>query len=278
MGFRRFQNFQIGALSASRLNEMQAAIERLQAHVEGRPSPLEPIRDRILARVTGTGTVAGFEGCDGAIRAVSYPFTEVFLRIPTPGAIVASTCIGYEIPADAIENRRQAHLVVFEDRPSLAVGTVVVAHLAPMSADDTADDKQQVYVAQVGGGSDGGMRTCTMTGLLDDGRYKGTLNGGGGDIEIENLYESQDYYGAGDATLECASLVTGIRLPIGSDVWAMRVTGGGDRDGKWITMTPVPFGVECTCGEDGRALQVQMRQDKGSAAAGLIASITKAIT
>lgn len=275
MALRRFQNFQIGALTAQRLNEMQDAIARLQAKMDGGSGKVDPVRDRILARVTGTPTVASAAQCVSGIPIVSYPFTEVFLRIVPSGNITDGTCVSSEVPDDAIEDRRQAYLIAFEDQPSLTVGSVVMAHLAPMSVLGNADDKQQVYV--VSGGSaaaSGAMRICTLTEPLDAGKYAGTLNGDAEAVEIENLYETQDYYGAGSVALECATLVTGFRLPIGSEVWAMKVSGGGNRDGAWVTMTPVPFGTDCTCGELGQPLQTMAEgRDKGTLAAGIISRI-----
>jgi len=275
MGFRRFQNFQIGALSAQRLNEMQAAIERLQSRVDGRAGMEEAVRERIVARVTAQGVKAGFDSCTGAIRCVSYQFTEVFLKVSKIGDVTDATCVGYEIPDGAISSGTGGYLLVLEDEPSLNVGDVVVAHLASMTVADNAQDKQQVYVADAPAATGaGGVRICTLTDVLADGKYRGKLNGDGQDVEIENLYETQDYYGAANVTLECASIVSGMRLPVGSDVWASKVSGTGDRAGSWVTMTPVPFGVECTCGDLGQPLSAMTATaDKDAVSVGIISRI-----
>lgn len=277
MGFRRFQNFQIGALTAQRLNELQAAVERLQAKVEGRTGDTEAVRDRILVRVTGQGVAAGFDGCTQAIRCVSYPFTEIFLRIGESGNVTAGTCVQYDIPDGAIASTRGALLLAFEDAPSLAVGSAMIAHLAPFSVEGNAEDKQMVYVPSMPLGASGDLRICTLSEALPDGMYAGTLNAegeNGEEIEIENLYETQNYYGAAQVTLECAEIVTGQRLPIGSDVWAMKVGGRGARAGEWVTMTPTPFGVDCTCGELGQPLALMTgNADADAVAAGIISRI-----
>lgn len=278
MTLKRFQQFQIGALDAMRLNEMVDAITRLQARVEQIPTPEAMTRDRILARITGQGTAAGFDQCTQAIPCVSYPFTEIYLKINPVGNITASTCVGYEIPVDAIEDRRDAYLLVFEKEPTLKVGDVVVADLASMSALGNAQDKHMVYVSASSlPAGEGQLRICTLEDVLPNGKYTGFLNDIEGDkerIDIENLYETQNYYGAAQVTLECAEIVAGQRLPLGSDVWAMKVGGRGNRAGEWVTMTPTPFGVECTCGDLGQPLALMNgNASKETVAAGIISRI-----
>lgn len=277
MTLRRFQNLQLGALNAQRMNEIVDAIARLQAKVDGRASGLESIRDRILVRVTGQGVAAGFDGCTQAIRCVSYPFTEIFLRISGSGNVTNGTCVGYDIPDGAIGSTSGAFLLTFEDAPSLAVGSTMIAHLAPISIAGNADDKQVVYVASVPSAGSSELRICTLSEARADGKYAGTLNAEGGngeEIEIENLYETQNYYGAAQVTLECADIVTGLRLPIGYDVWAMKVGGRGARAGEWVTMTPTPFGVECTCGDLGQPVALMNgKADADAVAAGIISRI-----
>ena len=277
MTLRRFQNLQLGALNAQRMNEIVDAISRLQAKVDGRTGDMEAVRDRILVRVTGQGVAAGFDGCTKAIRCVSYPFTEIFLRISGSGNVADGTCVGYDIPDGAISSTRGAFLLAFEDAPSLAVGSAMIAHLAPFSVAGNADDKQMVYVPSMPFGGGGELRICTLSEALPDGRYAGTLNAegeNGEQVEIENLYETQNYYGAAQVTLECADIVTGLRLPIGSDVWAMKVGGRGARAGEWVTMTPTPFGVECTCGDLGQPVALMTgNADADAVAAGIISRI-----
>jgi hypothetical protein len=276
MALRRFQNFSLGALNAGRLNELVDAIARLEARIGRAEKSIEPVRSSILVRVTGQGTKTSDDGCAGAIAATSYPFTQIMLSVSQEGAVTASTCISGAAPDDAISSQRKAVLLKFEDEPSLKVGEVVFAELAPYSVGN-ADDKAMIYVVTGAGVVGGALRICTLTETLPDGMYMGELNGDREEIEIENLYETQNYYGAANVTLECASLVIGQRLPIGSDVWAMRLQGRpseGQREREWITMTPVPFGVDCTCGDLGQPIEaISGIADKDTMAAGIISRI-----
>jgi hypothetical protein len=276
MAIRRFQNFALGALTAARLNELADAIMRLEARVDRAERDVEPVRSSILVRITGQGTKTSQDGCESAIPAVSYPFTQIMLVVSAAGPVNSATCVSATIPEDAIRSQRGAILVKFEEEPSLGVGDAVFADLAPYGL-ATADDKAMIYVVSGGAAPIGVMRICTLTEALADGMYKGELNGDREEIEIENLYESQNYYGAASVTLECASLVTGQRLPIGSDVWAMKLQGRaaeGEPEREWITMTPVPFGVECTCGDLGQPLtSMTGTADTDAVAAGIVSRI-----
>ena len=271
MAFRRFQNFQIGALTSARLNEMQDAILRLQARVDRAVSAPEAVKDRILARITGVGTVVTGTSCQGGVPVVAYPFSQVFVTIAQDGAISATTCITVDAPEDALSSTRGAYLIRFEEEASLEIGSIVNAQLSPFALDRNAQDKQQVYIVSDGilGGA-GEMRIATLTQAVSTGIYKATLNGDNQAIDLNNLYETQGYYGAGSVTVECATLTPGT-LAIGSVVWASKVGGTGDWRGKWITMTPVPFSTECTCGELGQPLQLQGEdRDKDAIAVGII--------
>lgn len=256
MSLRRFQNFQVGALTAERLNELVDAVSRLQAKVDAIPTGIEPVRERILARITATATVSDGTACTGGVPVVSYPFSQVFVTIAQDGAITAGTCVRMEIPDDAISSQRGAYLIRFEKEATLKVGDIVNAQLASIALDGSAQDKQQVYIVAdglMGGG--GEMRIATLTQALTIGMYKATLNGDNQEVELNNLYETQGYYGAGAASTECATVSPGT-LALGAQVWASKVGGTGDWRGKWITMTPVPFSAECTCGDLGQPLSL----------------------
>ena len=262
MGFRRFQNFQIGALTAQRLNEMQAAIERLQAKVDGLPSPAQDPRMVILARITGPGQRAGEEESCGAssIRTVSYPFQEVFLRINPVGDISAGTCVDSESAEGGIGTDTGAFLVRFEDEPTLTAGTVVMAHLAPYASTGNAEDKQQIYVS-LGGLAGGALRLGRVTASLGAGAYKARFLGPGQQQEVEflNIYEVEDYYGATTASIECAA-ITPKTIPVDRVVWLQQVLGDTGPnatypDNSWVTLVPVAFDAECTCGPGGIAAQ-----------------------
>lgn len=265
MGFRRFQNFSIGALTAQRLNEMQAAIERLQARMDGGLGVREEVRRTILARVTGTGTKAGGEDAcgSGSVRTVSYPFQEVFLRINPVGNVTAGTCVDSESADGGIDSTRGGYLVRFEDEPSLQVGTVVMAHLAPYASTGNADDKQVVYVVLGGTGAGGALRLGKVTQSLGDGLYKARFLGPGEQEEIEfrNIYEVEDHYGATQASIECAA-ITPKPIDIDRVIWLQQVLGDTGPnteypDNSWVTLVPVAFDAECTCGPGGLAAQQQ---------------------
>lgn len=262
MGFRRFQNFQIGALTSQRLNEMQDAIMRLQAQVDRGMPRGELVRDRILARITGPGVRAGEQDACGAgsVRTVSYPFTEVFLRVSEVGDISASTCVDSETVDGGISNANGGYLVRFEDEPSLQAGTVVMAQLAPFAVVGNAEDKQQVYVA-LGGLAGGALRLGRVTQSLGGGLYRARFLGPGTQQEVEfrNIYEVEDYYGATQASIECAAISP---KPIDIDrvVWLQQVIGDTGPnadypDNSWVTLVPVAFDAECTCGPGGLAGQ-----------------------
>lgn len=264
MGFRRFQNFSIGALTASRLNELQAAVERLQAKVEGKQPTPNGVRETILARITGQGKRAGeAESCgESSIRTVSYPFQEIFLRINPVGDISAGTCVDSESAEGGIGSATGGYLVRFEDEPTLSAGTVVMAHLAPYAVTGNAEDKQVVYVA-LGGLAGGALRLGRVTQSLGGGMYKARFLGAGTQQEVEfsNIYEVEDYYGATTASIECAA-ITPKTIPLDRVVWLQQVMGDTGPnavypDNSWVTLVPVAFDAECTCGPGGIAAQQQ---------------------
>ena len=251
MSLRRFQNFQLGALNASRLNEIVDSIARLEARIGRAEKSVEPVRARILAWITGEGTKSGVDGCSGALEAVSYPFTQIFLKIGTSGQINEASCVNYDIPADAIRTERGAFLLKFEEEPSLTAGDVVAADLAPITLAGNAQDKQLVYVV-TGSGMAGGMQMAKVTESLGAGKYKGEFVGAGTEVEFANMYELEQYYGALTASIECAA-ISANPLPIDSIVWLQKAVGDSTPNarypaGTWFTCISVAFNAECTCG------------------------------
>ena len=262
MSLRRFQNFSLGALNASRLNELVDAVARLEAQVNGMKGGAEPVRDRIMARITSDGIAVGTppeQGrardpkkaeCEHAIRCVSYPFEEIMLSIREEGDISESTCIAAMVPPDAITSDRGAYLLVFEEAASFAKDAIVVAHLASMG-EMTATDKQQVYVVSSGAGSL--MRLARIASVSDGHKYMVIMDDApSGDlVEVINLYESEQFYGALNASMECVT-ATPQRLPVGKVIWVQNVSSSGDdsspyQPSAWVTMTPVPFSTVCSC-------------------------------
>lgn len=265
MTLRRFQNLQLGALNAQRMNEIVDAILRLQAKVDGAVSGGEEIRRTILARVSGNGVKSGGEdSCgSGSVRTVSYPFQEIFLRVNPVGDITAGTCVDSESTEGGVGSATGAYLVRFEDEPSIKPGTVVMAHLAPYASTGNADDKQQVYVVLGGTGAGGALRLGKVTESLGGGLYKARFLGPGQQEEVEfrNIYEVEDHYGATTASIECAA-ITPKPIDIDRVVWLQQVLGDTGPnadypDNSWVTLVPVAFDAECTCGVGGIAAQAQ---------------------
>lgn len=265
MTLRRFQNLQLGALNAQRMNEIVDAISRLQARVDRALGGREEVRRTILARITGLGVKSGGEDTcgSGSVRTVSYPFQEIFLRVSEIGDISAGTCVDSESAEGGIGSATGGYLVRFEDEPSIKAGTVVMAHLAPYASTGNADDKQQVYVILGGTGAGGSLRLGRVTASLGGGGYRARFLGPGQQEEVEflNIYEVEDYYGATTASIECAA-ITPKTIPLDRVVWLQQVMGdtgpnAAYPDNSWVTLVPVAFDAECTCGPGGIAAQQQ---------------------
>ena len=266
MSLRRFQNFSLGALNASRLNELVDAVARLEARVNGMKGGMEPVRDRILAWVTGDGVATQVEGCDGSLPSVAYPFTQIFLNIEAPGPITGSTCVKYDIPIDAIRSDRGAFLLKFEIAPSLSQGDVVTADLAPMSFASSADDKQLIYTV-TGGGAAGSLQLAKVTKQVELGKYEGKMLADNADIEFSNMYELEQYYGALTASIECAAISPNA-LPINSIVWVTKALGDTSAnarypDDTWFTNVSVAFGAQCTCGSQEGIVDMSLMEAGG---------------
>ena len=241
MTLQRFQNFQFGALDASRLNQLVDAVMRLEQRVEQMSRRYEPTKDVILAQITGAGTKAGYDLCQGAMRCVSYPFQEVGLGIQRAGPIDAGTCVQpYQIEG-GLSSTQGAFLLLIEKEPSLAIGDVVKAHLASRADVATAEDKGMVYI-----GTPIGKASAVVTGQVISASPSGyvmEIDGTGERVDVLNLYESEVYYGALDEQPECASL-SPLPIPDGSRIWAFQYRS------EWFTCVPTPFSVTCLCNDD----------------------------
>ena len=241
MTLQRFQNFQFGALDASRLNQLVDAVMRLEQRVEQMSRPYEPTKDVILARVTGEGVKAGYDLCQGAVRCVSYPFEEVGLAIQREGPINGETCVDTSLIEGGLSSDNGAFLLMMEPEASLAVGDVVKAHLAARADFGTAEDKGMVYI-----GTPVGKASGVVTGQVISASPSGyvmEIDGTGERVDVLNLYESEVYYGALDEQPECASL-SPLPIPDGSRIWAFQYRS------EWFTCVPTPFSVTCLCNDD----------------------------
>lgn len=252
MTLQRFQNFQIGALDAARLNQMVDTIMRLERAVAQMQRPYEPTKDVILALITGPGIPAGRDSED-CIPCVGYPFEEVGLAIAEEGSIGSKTCVRTERIEGGLSSGQGAFLITFETTPNLTAGTVVKAHLASRAAAGTAADKGMVYVATpiIESAIYNGVVTAV---LPQDGKYEAGMEGSQQSVivDVTNIYETSGFYGVyDDPQNECAELVPR-RLREGDliPVWKHM--------GKHYTMAPTPFTVVCQpC--DARAIAQAMQ-------------------
>jgi hypothetical protein len=101
-----------------------------------------------------------------------------------------------------------------------------------------------------------------------NGLYDCTLDESGEPIQAYNLYETNDYYGALDATVECAVLSVSQTIPAGSTIWVFRPIVNGAPSATWVTMTPVPFDSACTCNPGTIQQQVLAAADSAGAVDG----------
>ena len=277
---RRFENFRMGALTATRLNAMIDAIESVQREVRQRSAEAMVARPTILCRIKGNGTPSK-ETCS-APQVVSYPFEQVFLgRTPT-GALTAQSCVSVDVAEDAISSGIGASLVEFSKSPNFENGDVVAAMHVHGALQAGVEPAQMVYAICSPKVAKGEMRLARITQLTGPRKYKGVVLGTqpAEEIEFVNIYEAEEYYGATTASIQCAQ-ITPRRLSVGHVVWVQKVkgeTGVGNTqypDPVNVTCAPNAFDSVCTCGPVTGAGATQMVTDAGgigadAAAASLI--------
>jgi hypothetical protein len=240
MSIRRFQNFQLGALSASRLNEIVDSIARLEARVSQAVPSSERRSDSILVRIKGEGRYTREADCPGRVECCAYPFDEVFLSTSGSGLLGEATCVQYEVPEDAISSDRGAHLLIMEPLPVPRFGQVMAAQLASV----TRSERQMVYVATPAGES-ASVDVYTVLASSGNGTYsvRRASETSGEPETMENLYETSDYYGALLAPQNPCATLTPRTLGAGDRVFGF--TSGG----RLFTCAPTAWTVECQpCG------------------------------
>ena len=289
---RRFQNFKLGSLDARRLNDMQDAIIELQRRVDATPRFEYAQYGMTLARIEDRVTLSN-EQCPtpvyglGTIKGAVYKMKEILLRADVAQGTEGSICLsGVHEPGmlssyDSNQSGdRQLDPILVDTSAReyrFNVGDVVSCYRVRLDGvrfNIPMSEYRSVYVLVSGGGAGAGeMRIATLVERLGTGMYQAELNGETGVVELNNLYETQAYYGAGSVSTECATVTPGT-LPIGAKVWASKVGGRGEMAGKWITMTPVPFSSVCTCGELGQPLQLQSeKRGREAVAVGIISRL-----
>lgn len=234
---RRFEQFQWGPLNAQRLNQLVDAVTVLQQQVRAIPSGIDRPKDRIMVRIEGEPLRFGDGECTDGVVGVSYPFTQVEMAMPEQGDVTNRSCLAVTVPTDAISSDKGHVLVVIEEAASLEKGDIVPADRAPLSF-GAAADKQVMYVGQ--GKPAPQLIICEVIG--GGPVYDCVIPESGAPISVENLYETQGYYGAMDEQPECAAL-SPLQLPSGSRIWAFKYAQ------DWYTMTPTAFSVTCTCND-----------------------------
>ena len=257
MTLRRFQNFAVGALTAQRLNELVDAVARLQAQVD-QPQriPAAP-RGPMLVRIKGIygesvpGESPSGEGTE-VIRATSYLFEQIFVRLERGSGTVEIAEREYGLRSRAVEGQDESlTLVAIDPRPFSNIPAGSLATVFPLDIDGgtgggAVPDQQGLYmilrafnppVVAV-------YQITAQAGQL--GHYFGTpipgaetdIDYGTEPVEIVNLYETGNYYGAMGMQNPCAQLEPR-SLGIG-DVVPVIVFGG-----TYYTMAPTAFSSTC---------------------------------
>jgi len=255
MGWRRFTQGHIGALSARQYSEVQDAVQALVSERGG----LKPRTSRapypMLVRIKGIyaesrvgepGTVDGAE----VIDATSYLFEQVHVRLSRAPGTVEIAARPYGTRSRLQEGQDEdLTLVAIDPRrySNIAEGTLVTVIPLAVDAGENADEvpAQQGLYLIVGMQDDGAVGVYTVLASMPNGMYSVRPVGDttGAPQTMENLYETSDYYGAllGPAN-PCATL-SPRRLGPGDRVF------GFTQGGALFTCSPTAWDVECQpCG------------------------------
>jgi hypothetical protein len=153
---------------------------------------------------------------------------------------------------------------MIESEPTLKTQDVVKAHLASRADSATASDKGMVYIGTaIGKPTAGAVELATVISGANA-LYDCTLVESGEPIQAYNLYETNAYYGALEASVECATLSVFEPIQQGRIIWVFRPVIDGQPATTWVTMTPIAFNSECTCNTEA----IQAQQDGEVADAG----------
>jgi hypothetical protein len=255
MGWRRFTQGHIGALSARQYSEVQDAVQALiseRGGMKARESrPPYPMLVRITgiyaeSRVGEPGTVNGAE----VIDATSYLFEQVHVRLSRGPGTVEVAARPYGTRSRQQEGQDEDYtLVAIDPRKNSNIPEGTLATVIPLAVDAGEDanevPSQQGLYLIVGMQDDGAVGIYTVVASMPGGMYSVRPVGDttGEPQTMENLYETSDYYGAllGPGN-PCATL-TPRRLGPGDRVFCF--TSGG----ALFTCSPTAWTVECQpCG------------------------------
>lgn len=257
MGWRRFTQGHIGALSARQYSEVQDAVQALVSERGGLKARQSRAPYPMLVRIKGIyaesrvgepGTVEGAE----VIDATSYLFEQVHVRLSRAPGTVEIAARPYGTRSRLQEGQDEdLTLVAIDPRKNSNIAEGTLATVIPLAVDagENADEvpaQQGLYlISRIMAPPQAGIYEITAPhGEL--GRYFGVPVSAPGDqsseepVEIVNLYETNSYYGALDTSNsnQCAQL-TARSLGIGSTVFAIEV------EGQLYTMAPTAFRPDC---------------------------------
>lgn len=261
MTMRRFQNFQLGALNAQRLNEIVDSIARLQSRVDQPQRTPEMPRGPMLVRIKGiygesvVGEPATGEGTE-VIPATAYLFEQVFVRLNRASGTVEIAERDYGLRSRAQEGQDEAlTLVAIDPRPFSNIPPGSLATVYPLDIDGgtaggAVPDQQGLYMI-LRAFNPPVVAVYQITAQAAElGHYFGIpipgaqpdIDYGSEPVEIVNLYETGNYYGALGQQNPCAQLEP-------------RALGIGDIvpiivfNDTYYTMAPVAFSSTCVpCG------------------------------
>jgi hypothetical protein len=257
MGWRRFTQGHIGALSARQYSEVQDAVQALVSERGG----LTPRQSRapypMLVRIKGIyaeSRVGEPSTVDGAevIDATSYLFEQVHVRLSRGPGTVEIAARPYGTRSRQQEGQDEDYtLVAIDPRRNSNIAEGTLATVIPLAVDageagSEMPSQQGLYlISRIMAPPQAGIYQITAQ-HGDLGRYFGLPVSAPGDqssedpVEIVNLYETNDYYGALDTANgnPCVQLAARA-LGIGDTVFALEV------EGVLYTMAPIAFRPEC---------------------------------
>lgn len=261
MAWRRFTQGSFGALSAKQYTEVQDTVQAL-ASVAGVSSGraalgVRPILVRLKSKFgaspqEGAGSVSG----SSRIRAQAYNFRQAHVRISDAGVVEVAER-DYGLASDPPSGGDDAQRLLAIDFGARDHPQNTLALIMPIAVDAGAGavelpSRQGLYaIVQVIGDDGAAVDRYTITGASATG-YTGTRVGGGGTVQIVNLYEVSSYYGALDPPQNPCAVLEPRLIPTGSVVFGFTVGSGS----TVYTCAPNAFTVRCQgCGAVAESMQ-----------------------
>ena len=259
--FRRFDNFKVGALDAKRLNAMQDAIADLYRRIESTPRYDQQQYGITLARITARAGISQGECVPPSdairINCAIYYFEEVLVRVDgtggQPGAV--DTCVAVKRYDGML---RSSNVTWGPDEPGMVpilldldasgyvydIGDIVPCFRARIDygqPEGGLSKWRHLYVTRSANAAP--VRKFIITEVRQQvGQYTAeeipSPSGGATPEPIRNLYESEEYYGALEANVPCATLAPR-RLRVGDVVPVF------EHRFELLTMAPTAFDVTC---------------------------------